>query len=333
MHCAEGRFTPKYIPVQLQSYLQASKRLSYEPWTRLMASKSSLDQTSSSPQSLIQRPIRVGPMPRYRSREEIRGMPSNRLIDLTPRLTFYDLASVQIITFLGLTYAAVPLYRLFCSATGFAGTPSTRTQAASGPEFPEWMPEWFKTLLSPSTTAEDRFAPSRLIAVDPADNPKSRRFKVTFSSSTSTALPWTFKPAQHHVYVLPGESSLAFYTARNNSKDDIIGVATYNVTPDRIAPYFSKIECFCFDEQKLLGSEIVDMPLLFFIDKDVLDDPSCRNVEDVVLSYTFFRARRNQQGQLEPDAPEDVIQKSLGFESYELAKKASDESSKVAPRD
>ncbi|KAF9073132.1 cytochrome c oxidase assembly protein CtaG/Cox11-domain-containing protein [Rhodocollybia butyracea] len=204
-----------------------------------------------------------------------------------------------IITFLGLTYAAVPLYRLFCSATGFAGTPT-----------------------------EDRFAPSRLIAVDPADNPKSRRFKVTFTSSTSTSLPWAFKPAQHHVYVLPGESSLAFYTAKNNSKEDIIGVATYNVTPDRLAPYFSKIECFCFDEQKLLPSETVDMPLLFFIDKDVLDDPSCRNVEDVVLSYTFFRARRNSQGHLEPDASEDVVQKSLGFESYELAKKKDDEKKK-----
>ncbi|KAJ3814112.1 cytochrome c oxidase assembly protein CtaG/Cox11-domain-containing protein [Lentinula aff. lateritia] len=229
--------------------------------------------------------MRVGPTPRYRSREEMyadRARKNRSLLMYT---------GAVIVSFLGLTYAAVPLYRLFCSATGFAGTPT-----------------------------QDRFAPSRLIAVDPADDPKSRRFKVTFTSSTSTALPWTFRAAQHHVYVLPGESSLAFYTAKNNSKDDIIGIATYNVTPDRIAPYFSKIECFCFDEQKLLASETVDMPLLFFIDKDVLDDPSCRNVEDVVLSYTFFRARRNQQGHLEPDAPEDVVQESLGFQTYELAK-------------
>lgn len=119
-------------------------------------------------------------------------------------LSYILLALVQIVSFLGLTYAAVPLYRLFCSATGFAGTPSTRTQAAPGPEYPEWMPEWLKILLSPSTASQDRFAPSRLIAVDPADDPKSRRFKVTFTSSTSTALPWTFRAAQHHVYVLPG---------------------------------------------------------------------------------------------------------------------------------
>ncbi|KAJ4494792.1 cytochrome c oxidase assembly protein CtaG/Cox11-domain-containing protein [Lentinula edodes] len=297
---------------------------SMKPWVRPLATNHGSDQPSPS-LSPSRGPIRVGPTPRYRSREEMyadRAKKNRSLLMYT---------GAVIVSFLGLTYAAVPLYRLFCSATGFAGTPSTRTQAAPGPEYPEWMPEWLKILLSPSTSSQDRFAPSRLIAVDPADDPKSRRFKVTFTSSTSTALPWTFRAAQHHVYVLPGESSLAFYTAKNNSKDDIIGIATYNVTPDRIAPYFSKIECFCFDEQKLLASETVDMPLLFFIDKDVLDDPSCRNVEDVVLSYTFFRARRNQQGHLEPDAPEDVVQESLGFQTYELAKQESDKLSKGMP--
>ena len=108
--------------------------------------------------------------------------------------------------------------------------------------------------------------------------------------------------------MLPGETSLAFYTAKNTSNKDIIGIATYNVTPDRVsdfaffivctygyisfykvAPYFSKVECFCFEEQRLLAGEEVDMPLLFFIDKDILEDPSCRGIEDVVLSYTFFR--------------------------------------------
>lgn len=98
------------------------------------------------------------------------------------------------------------------------------------------------------------------------------------------------------------------------------------------------MECFCFEEQKLLAGEEVDMPLLFFIDKDFLDDPSCRGVDDVVLSYTFFRygaalsasvacsplcsARRNANGQLEPDAAEDVVQTSLGFGDYGLAPKA-----------
>lgn len=178
---------------------------------------------------------------------------------------------------MGASYAAVPLYRIFCAATGFAGTPKVGT---------------------------GRFEPERLVPIEHAG-----RIKVHFNADRSEQLPWTFTPQQKFVSVLPGETSLAFYRAKNNSKNDIIGIATYNVTPDRvsvlnfvkfsqikpivfltqIAPYFSKVECFCFEEQRLLAGEEVDMPLLFFIDKDMLDDPACRNVEDVVLSYTFFR--------------------------------------------
>lgn len=193
-----------------------------------------------------------------------------------------------IITASGITYAAVPLYRLFCSATGFAGTPNV----------------------------SQRFDPSQLV---PAPEETTRRIKVHFSADRSDALPWTFKPQQKFVSVLPGESSLAFYSAKNTGKEDVVGIATYNVTPDRIAPYFSKVECFCFEEQKLLAGEEIDMPLLFFIDKDMLDDPACKGVDDVVLSYTFFRARRNARGHLEPDADDKVIQESLGFGAVEHA--------------
>ncbi|KAJ7928923.1 cytochrome oxidase assembly factor [Mycena leptocephala] len=187
-------------------------------------------------------------------------------------------SSAVIIATLGVSYAAVPLYRMFCAATGFAGTPNVGT---------------------------GRF-----------------EAELHFNADRSESLPWTFTPQQRFVTVLPGETSLAFYTAKNNSKKDIIGIATYNVTPDRVAPYFSKVECFCFEEQKLLAGEEVDMPLLFFIDKDILDDPACRNIDDIVLSYTFFRARRNQKGQLEPDAAEDEVQTSMGFGGYEHAPKA-----------
>ncbi|KAF9033278.1 hypothetical protein BDZ89DRAFT_1063019 [Hymenopellis radicata] len=204
--------------------------------------------------------------------------------------SFLLYTSAVIVVALGASYASVPLYRMFCAATGFAGTPKV---------------------------GNGRFEPERLVPVEGA-----RRIKVHFNADRSEQLPWTFKPQQKTVNVLPGETSLAFYTAKNTSNKDIIGIATYNVTPDRVAPYFSKVECFCFEEQRLLAGEEVDMPLLFFIDKDMLDDPSCRDVEDVVLSYTFFRARRNQRGQLEPDAQEDVIQKSLGFDEYEHAPKA-----------
>ena len=102
-----------------------------------------------------------------------------------------------------MSYAAVPLYRAFCAATGFAGTP----QVGSG-----------------------KFAPERLVPVENA-----RRIKVHFNADTSDALPWQFIPQQKYVSVLPGETSLAFYKARNKSNDDIIGIATYNVTPDRVS--------------------------------------------------------------------------------------------------
>ena len=113
--------------------------------------------------------------------------------------------------------------------------------------------------------------------------------------------------------MLPGETALAFYKAKNCSKEDIIGVATYSVTPGQVAPYFSKIQCFCFEglflfllvgwlvgrlinglmagcvsEQKLNAGEEVDMPVFFFIDPDFLDDPQMRGIDTVTLSYTFF---------------------------------------------
>ncbi|THH33187.1 hypothetical protein EUX98_g964 [Antrodiella citrinella] len=181
---------------------------------------------------------------------------------------------------------------MFCAATGFAGTPKV---------------------------GMGKYEADRLVPVENA-----QRIKVHFSADTSDQLPWSFTAQQKFVTVLPGETSLAFYKAKNDTDQDIIGIATYNVTPDRIAPYFAKVECFCFEEQKLLAGEEVDMPLLFFIDKDVLDDPACRGLDDIVLSYTFFKARRNAHGHLEPDAPDDVVQASQGFGDYEMAPRVED---------
>ncbi|KAI0635933.1 cytochrome c oxidase assembly protein CtaG/Cox11-domain-containing protein [Trametes polyzona] len=224
-----------------------------------------------------------GSRPQYKSREEMYAARNRSLLMYT---------SAVIIAGVGITYAAVPLYRMFCAATGFAGTPKV---------------------------GMGKFEADRLVPVEDA-----KRIKVHFNADTSDALPWSFTPQQKFVSVLPGETSLAFYKAKNKSDKDIIGIATYNVTPDRIAPYFAKVECFCFEEQKLLAGEEVDMPLLFFIDRDVLDDPACRNLDDVVLSYTFFRARRNAQGHLEPDAPDDVVQASQGFSGYDIAPRVED---------
>lgn len=116
----------------------------------------------------------------------------------------------------------------------------------------------------------------------------AKRIRVTFNSSVSDVLPWKFTPQQREVRVLPGETALAFYTATNNSDQDIIGVATYSVTPAQVAPYFSKIQCFCFEEQRLNAGETVDMPVFFYLDPDLLNDLNMIGIETVTLSYTFF---------------------------------------------
>ncbi|WFD07988.1 Cytochrome c oxidase assembly protein cox11, mitochondrial [Malassezia vespertilionis] len=146
---------------------------------------------------------------------------------------------------------------------------------------------------------------------DPFNETKdTERIRISFSATHSDQIPWSFVPEQPEIYVLPGETALTFFKAHNYSDKDIIGIATYNVVPDRvrvvavlspqIAPYFAKIECFCFEEQKLLAGEVIDLPVFFFLDKDMLEDGETRDVKDVILNYTFFSARRNPvNGQLE----------------------------------
>jgi cytochrome c oxidase assembly protein subunit 11 len=158
---------------------------------------------------------------------------------------------------------SLPPTHQICQTTGYGGQPVR----AHG--------------LSPTDTPEDLAA--RLEPVTSA-----RRLRVTFSASVSDVLPWKFTPQQREVRVLPGETALAFYTATNNSDKDIIGVATYSVTPAQTAPYFSKIQCFCFEEQRLAAGETVDMPVFFYLDPDLLKDVNMRGVETVTLNYTFF---------------------------------------------
>jgi cytochrome c oxidase assembly protein subunit 11 len=122
----------------------------------------------------------------------------------------------------------------------------------------------------------------------------ANRIKVTFNASVSDVLPWKFVPQQREVSVLPGETALAFYTATNKGDKDIIGVATYSVTPGQCAPYFSKIQCFCFEEQRLNAGETVDMPVFFYLDPDLLNDLNMRGVETVTLNYTFFSKLMNR---------------------------------------
>lgn len=153
----------------------------------------------------------------------------------------------------GLSYASVPLYELFCQVTGYAGT----TQVAKS-------------------------SPDRPVL--------ERRITVTFDSNVASGLGWTFKPIKRKVTVRVGEEMLAFYEARNDSDETITGTATFNVTPFKTGQYFAKVECFCFKEQTLKPGQVVSMPVSFFIDPQIVADKNNQDVKDITLSYTFFRS-------------------------------------------
>ncbi|KAK7204644.1 cytochrome c oxidase assembly protein COX11 mitochondrial precursor [Myxozyma melibiosi] len=193
-------------------------------------------------------------------RENARNRQKNRTA------LFYTLSII--IATLALSYASVPFYRLLCQKTGWEGTPMTDLS---------------------------RFTPDKVVPVK-----TNRKITISFESDVSRSLPWSFVPLQNSVSVTPGETALAFFKAKNKSAEDIIGVATYNVNPQQVAPYFSKIQCFCFEQQQLRAGEEVDMPIFFFIDPDYDSDPLMKNIDHVVLSYTFFRARPNNYGILTP---------------------------------
>ncbi|KAL5810091.1 hypothetical protein ACOSQ4_026659 [Xanthoceras sorbifolium] len=160
----------------------------------------------------------------------------------------------------GCTYAAVPLYRRFCQATGYGGTVQRR----------ETVEEKIARHSKDGTVA-------------------SREIVVQFNADVADGMPWKFVPTQREVRVKPGESALAFYTAENRSQTPITGVSTYNVTPMKAALYFNKIQCFCFEEQRLLPGEQIDMPVFFYIDPEFETDPRMDGINNLILSYTFFK--------------------------------------------
>merc|ERR1719416_122708 len=136
-------------------------------------------------------------------------------------------------------------------------------------------------------TWTDEEAAAKLASLRPCRDGKL--ITVRFDSTVGDVLPWSFVPAQLDVKVVPGETALSFFTATNKSDQAITGVATYNVHPPKMGLYFSKIQCFCFEEQRLLPGETVDMPVFFFIDPDFMDDPYMDRVNSITLSYTFFK--------------------------------------------
>jgi cytochrome c oxidase assembly protein subunit 11 len=152
----------------------------------------------------------------------------------------------------GLSFASVPLYRLFCAATGFGGT----TQRAER-------------------------APTRTAAA---------LITVTFDAQVAPGLDWEFRPLQGAIAVHPGAQSQVFFRAVNRSKTPMTAQAVYNVTPQKAGIYFDKLQCFCFDSQTLAPGQSVDMGVLFFVDPDMLTDPSTSEVRSITLSYTMFRS-------------------------------------------
>jgi len=151
----------------------------------------------------------------------------------------------------GMSFASVPLYRLFCSATGFGGTTQRATAAP------------FKAAASAVT--------------------------IRFDAETAPDLGWEFRPLQSTLTVYPGEEQKIFYRAVNKTDEPVTGTATYNVTPAKAGIYFDKLQCFCFSEQHLAAGERADMPVVFFVDPDILTDPNTSDVRTITLSYTMFR--------------------------------------------
>ena len=203
------------------------------------------------------------------------------LHDLPPaqreKTTLLYVVSLAILT-VGVSYAAVPLYRIYCQRTGYGGT----TQKGHDTDKVETMK---------------------------AD--KDRVLTIKFNADTAATMQWNFRPQQAEVKLYAGETALAFYTARNPTSKPIDGISTYNVVPfeagqvilviiqlmyDHMSAsfplqYFNKIQCFCFEEQRLNPNEEVDMPVFFYIDPEFLEDPYLEKVDTITLSYTFFESK------------------------------------------
>ncbi|MGB1077634.1 MAG: cytochrome c oxidase assembly protein [Bdellovibrionales bacterium] len=157
-----------------------------------------------------------------------------------------------VIVMVGLAFASVPLYSLFCRVTGWGGT---------------------------TQTAET--APDQVL---------ERQVTVKFNADTSRNFMWDFKPEQRDITVNIGAQALVSYRAENKSKKALTGTAVYNVSPPKVGKYFHKIECFCFQEQTLPAGKAVSMPIVFYVDPSFHEDPYMDDVKVITLSYTFYES-------------------------------------------
>lgn len=162
------------------------------------------------------------------------------------------IATSAVVGMTALAFAAVPLYDAFCKLTGYGGTTMVATAA-------------------PSTVLE-------------------RRMQVRFDANISPGVPIEFTPKQREQGLRIGESGLAFYTVRNTSDAPVSVIATFNVTPHSAGQYFAKLECFCFQDRVLQPGEEADLPVVYFIDPEIVSDPDASEIQTVTLSYTYFRS-------------------------------------------
>ena len=153
----------------------------------------------------------------------------------------------------GLSFAAVPLYGVFCRATGFGGTTQRVAQGAT--------------------------------------HMLDRKIEIRFNTDVNGDLPWVFKPNQRSVTLKVGETGMATFHAHNESGEPVVGTAVYNVTPEKAGLYFDKIQCFCFSQQLLRPQESADLPVAFYVDPAIAKDPNLDDVQVITLSYTFYRAQ------------------------------------------
>lgn len=149
-----------------------------------------------------------------------------------------------------MAYAAVPLYEMFCKATGYGGTTQRVEQASD-------------------------------VILD-------QTIKVRFDANTGPGLPWTFEPVQREVELRIGETVQILYKARNNSSKATTGQATFNVTPEQTGAYFNKVQCFCFTETTLKPGEELEMPVVFFVDPEIVKAVETKGIHTITLSYTFY---------------------------------------------
>ena len=172
-----------------------------------------------------------------------------------------------------LSFASVPLYDLFCRVTGFGGT----TQRADA-------------------------APSKVL---------DRTVLVRFDASLGRDMPWTFEAAENEMRVRIGEMNIAYYRAHNPTDRPVTGTASFNVAPYEVGSYFTKIECFCFTEQTLAPGESMEMPVTFFVEPDIVDDPENEKVKTITLSYTFFETEPSQAALMNDEAGDGATKSTL----------------------